>query len=126
MPSIPNHDAAVGPLLHCQITGSSDLELVIDLDCQPLCDSLLTKDQLNQPETHYPLRLYICPESGLAQLDYVVDGSVVYHPDYPYRSGITKELEVYQRAFARRRRRRSSACRRDRSASTSAPMTARC
>jgi hypothetical protein len=76
------------------------LELVIDLDCQPLCDSLLTKDDLSRPESYYPLRLYICPESGLAQLDYVVDGNLVYHPEYPYRSGITKELEIYQRAFA--------------------------
>jgi hypothetical protein len=25
-----------------------------------------------------------------------VDGSLVYHPDYPYRSGITKELSEYQ------------------------------
>jgi C-methyltransferase-like protein/putative zinc binding protein/methyltransferase family protein len=97
---LPDHDAVAGPLDRCQITGSSDLELIIDLDCQPLCDSLLRTDQLNQPEIHYPLRLYMCPESGLAQLDYVVDGSVVYHPDYPYRSGITRELEVYQRAFA--------------------------
>lgn len=97
---IPDHDVLPGPLARCQISGSSDLELVIDLDCQPLCDSLLTKEQLGQPETTYPLRLYICPESGLAQLDYVVEGSVVYHPDYPYRSGITKELEEYQRAFA--------------------------
>jgi hypothetical protein len=99
--SIPDHDVVPGPLTRCQISGSSDLELIIDLDCQPLCDSLLTKTQLLQPETTYPLRLYLCPESGLAQLDYVVDGSVVYHPDYPYRSGITKELEVYQRAFAK-------------------------
>jgi hypothetical protein len=98
---IPDHDVASGPLTRCQISGSSSLELVIDLDCQPLCDSLLTPEQLSQPETTYPLRLYLCPESGLAQLDYVVDGSVVYHPDYPYRSGITKELEVYQRAFAK-------------------------
>jgi hypothetical protein len=30
----------------------------------------------------------------------VVDGSVVYAPEYPYRSGITKELRVYQQAFA--------------------------
>src|SRR5271165_3142432 len=97
---IPDHDVASGPLTRCQITGSSDLELVIDLDCQPLCDSLLTREQLTQPETYYPLRLFLCPESGLAQLDYVVDGSVVYHPHYPYRSGITKELAVYQRAFA--------------------------
>ena len=48
----------------------------------------------------YPLRLYVCPESGLAQLDYAVDGNLVYHPDYPYRSGITKELEVYLSGFA--------------------------
>lgn len=96
----PEHDVLAGPLSRCQITGSSNLELVIDLDCQPLCDSLLRPDQLKQPELHYPLRLYVCRESGLAQLDYVVDGSVVYHPDYPYRSGITRELEAYQRAFA--------------------------
>jgi len=74
--------------------------MVIDLDCQPLCDSLLTKDQLHRPEETFPLRLYVCPESGLAQLDYVVDGSQVYHPEYPYRSGVTRELETYQRAFA--------------------------
>jgi C-methyltransferase C-terminal domain/Putative zinc binding domain/Methyltransferase domain len=97
---IPDHDVAPGPLDRCQISGSSDLELIIDLGNQPLCDSLLTREQLAQPETYYPLRLLLCPESGLAQLDYVVDGSVVYHPDYPYRSGITKELAVYQRAFA--------------------------
>jgi SAM-dependent methyltransferase len=97
----PNHDVSPGPLSHCQITGSENLETVIDLDAQPLCDSLLTEEHLAQPETYYPLRLNICPESGLAQLDYVVDGAVVYHPEYPYRSGITKELEVYQRSFAK-------------------------
>jgi hypothetical protein len=97
---IPDHDVPAGALRRCQITGSENLEVVIDLDHQPLCDSLLTKAQLNQPETHYPLRLMMCPESGSAQLDYVVPGEVVYHPEYPYRSGITKELEVYQRAFA--------------------------
>jgi hypothetical protein len=98
---LPNHDTPPGALTRCQITGSSALELIIDLDCQPLCDSLLTREQLGRPETYYPLRLWLCPESGLAQLDYVVDGSVVYHPGYPYRSGITKELEIYQREFAK-------------------------
>jgi len=95
-----DHDVPPGKLDHCQISGSKDLHLVIDLGYQPPCDSLLTKDMLHQPETTYPLRLFHCPESGLAQLDYVIDGRVVYHPDYPYRSGISKPLEVYQRAFA--------------------------
>jgi hypothetical protein len=97
---VPDHDASPGHLSHCQISGSSNLELVIDLGHQPLCDSMLTERMLDQPETSYPLRFFFCPESGLGQLDYVVPGEVVYHPDYPYRSGITKELAVYQRAFA--------------------------
>jgi hypothetical protein len=53
------------------------------------------------PEQTYPLRLYFCPDSGLAQLDYVVPGDVVYYPEYPYRSSITAELAVYQRAFVK-------------------------
>src|SRR5439155_21006943 len=68
------HDALPGKLERCQISGSSDLNLVIDLGHQPPCDSLLTADMLHQPEKTYPLRLMHCPESGLAQLDYVVDG----------------------------------------------------
>jgi hypothetical protein len=95
-----DHDVPPGKLDHCQITGSTDLNLVIDLGFQAPCDSLPSKEMLDQPETTYPLRLFHCPESGLAQLDYVIDGRVVYHPNYPYRSGISKPLEVYQRAFA--------------------------
>ena len=97
-----NHDALPGKLDRCQITGSDNLFQVIDLGHQPPCDSLLSREMLDQPEKTYPLRLMICPESGLAQLDYVVDGSEIYYPDYPYRSGISWPLAVYQRAFADR------------------------
>lgn len=92
------HDAAPGPLTHCQITGSTDLFEIIDLGHQPLCDSLPASR--DEPETTYPLRLMMCPASGLAQLSYVVPGDVVYHPGYPYRSGISAPLRDYQRAFA--------------------------
>lgn len=95
-----NHDVPNGKLEHCQITGSKNLFLAADLGHQPPCDALLTKEMLGQPEKHYPLRLMICPESGSAQLDYMVDGSEIYYPEYPYRSGISKPLEEYQRVFA--------------------------
>ena len=95
-----DHDVGTGKLDRCQVCGNEDLELVLDVGHQPLCDSLLTAEMLDQPETFYPLRLWRCPDCTLTQLDHVVDGSVVYAPDYPYRSGITKELRVYQQAFA--------------------------
>lgn len=94
------HDVEPGPLRRCQVSGSEALNLVIDLGHQPLCDGLLTTDQVQQPVTTYPLSLYHCPYSGLAQLGYVVDGADVYPPDYPYRSGISVPLAAYQRAFA--------------------------
>lgn len=95
-----DHDVKPGKLDRCQICGCSDLELVIDVGHQPLCDSLLTRDRLDMPEAYYPLRLFRCPKCTNTQLDHVVDGSVVYAPEYPYRSGITRELRVYQEAFA--------------------------
>jgi hypothetical protein len=91
------HDATPGPLTHCQITGK-EVFPIIDLGYQPLCDSLLST--LDQPETHYPLALNMCPASGLAQLSHVVDGRTVYAPTYPYRSSVSKVLVEYQQAFA--------------------------
>lgn len=95
-----NHNVQPGAITQCQVCGSERLELIIDLGHQPLCDSLLTAAQLNEPEDYYPLRLFRCLECSLAQIDHAVEGSVVYHPGYPYRSGITKELVAHQRSVA--------------------------
>lgn len=95
-----DHDVAPGPLKRCQITGSQNLNLVIDLGHQPPCDSLLTDGMLDAPEATYPLRLYHCPESGLAQLDYAVDGRLLYPPEYPYRGGVAWPLVAHHRRLA--------------------------
>jgi|SRR5581483_1691294 len=95
-----DHDVRPGPLERCQICGSTELRPVIDLGHQPLCDAIVSEAGLRAPEAFYPLRLVRCPRCGLCQLDYVVDGAVVYPPGYPYRSGITRELAEYQRSFA--------------------------
>ena len=94
------HDVPPGRLEHCQITGSKNLFEVIDLGHQPPCDALLTDQTMDEPEIYYPLRLMLCPDSGLAQLDYIVDGPTIYPAEYPYRSGISEPLRVYQRSFS--------------------------
>lgn len=96
----PNHDISPGLISACQICGSERLELVIDLGHQPLCDSLPSAAELNSPESSYPLRQLWCRDCTLSQIDYAVPGDVVYHPGYPYRSGITKELAEYQALLA--------------------------
>ena len=96
-----HHMINTGHIDKCQVCNSSNLNLILDLGHQPLCDSLLSEEMLNEPESTYPLRMIWCQDCSLAQLDYIVDGSIVYHPDYPYRSGITKELAEYQKRISK-------------------------
>ena len=95
-----HHFVKVGHISSCQICNSDKLHLVLDLGHQPLCDTLLSKDVLNEPEKTYPLRMIWCENCTGVQLDYCVSGNEVYHLDYPYRSGITKELAEYQESIA--------------------------
>ncbi|MEK7161628.1 MAG: class I SAM-dependent methyltransferase [Patescibacteria group bacterium] len=90
------HFVKTGHITTCQICNSEKLHTILDLGHQPLCDTLLTKEMLNQPEKTYPLRMVWCENCTGAQIDYCVNGSEVYHPDYPYKSGVTKELVEYQ------------------------------
>lgn len=92
-----HHFVNVGHITSCQICNSNKLHLVLDLGHQPLCDTLLSKEMLDQMEKTYPLRMMWCEKCSLVQLDYAVSGAEVYHPGYPYRSGITKELAAYQK-----------------------------
>jgi SAM-dependent methyltransferase len=89
-----------GYIDHCQICNSKKLHTILDLGHQPLCDTLLTKETLNQTEKTYPLRMIWCEECSNVQIDYCVDGAEVYHPEYPYKSGVTKELVEYQTKIA--------------------------
>jgi len=95
------HDVPPGKLDHCQITGSTDLFEAIDLGFQPSAGALLDKEGLREPETHYPLRLMVSPKSGLGQLDYVVDGKLLFSgTDYMYRTGISAPLREHLKQLA--------------------------
>lgn len=91
-----HHFVKTGHITTCQICNSKKLHTILDLGHQPLCDTLLTKEMLDDPEKTYPLRMIWCEACTGVQIDYCVAGSEVYYPNYPYRSGITKELAEYQ------------------------------
>ncbi|HMO77675.1 MAG TPA: class I SAM-dependent methyltransferase [Candidatus Paceibacterota bacterium] len=92
----PHHLIKNGHISTCQVCNSSKLHTILDLGHQPLCDTLLTEAMLNEPEINYPLRMIWCEDCTNSQIDHCVDGSEVYHPNYPYKSGVTKELVEYQ------------------------------
>lgn len=88
----PNHDLVAGAQDACQICGSANLIEVLDLGHQAPCDSLLWPKHLRLVEKIYPLQFVRCGDCGLAQINYVVEPSELFFPEYPYRSGITPTL----------------------------------
>ena len=89
-----------GSMDFCHISTSRDLHSVPHLGFSAPCDSPLTEEGLRRPETSYPLHYVRCRDCGLVQIDHVVDGKELFHPNYPYRSGITVTLRNFLHSLA--------------------------
>lgn len=79
-------DRAARPVL-CQICRAGTIP-GLDLGHQPVSDLILSRAQLNEPETFYPMQLHHCPGCGLTQLGFTVNPRVVYK-HFPFVSGTT-------------------------------------
>jgi len=94
------HDLVDGMQSKCQICGNEELQLVVDLGTQPLSDKLQNiHDELGE-ETSYPLVQMWCQNCGLNQLNYICPSHIMFGDNYSYKTGVTKELVVYQAAMA--------------------------
>jgi hypothetical protein len=67
----------------CGICGGSDVNLIFDLGMMPLANAFLRKEDLDQPEEKFPLRIYFCRTCSSLQLLDVVDPDLLFkHYDY--------------------------------------------
>ena len=79
--------------MKCRSCDSHNLKLIIDLGMHGWCNNFITKDQIGT-EKSYPLRLYLCLECGLAQIDYTVPKETMFI-DHTYVSGTNKTLREH-------------------------------
>lgn len=83
---------SLGHVNKCQICKSSDLKLILSLGHHPVPQEYLTSKMLHEQEITYPLNVVFCDKCKLVQLDYIIDPKIVFPPQYPYRTGLTKML----------------------------------
>ncbi len=65
----------------------------------PLCESYLTRDQLNQMEPFYPLHAYVCSECFLVQLEEYVSAEHIFS-EYAYFSSYSTSWVEHARLYA--------------------------
>ena len=73
----------------CRMCGKTNLYKFLDLGATPPADDFRRAEQLQEPETYFPLQVFMCADCGLAQLGHVVPPEVLYRQDYPYEASTT-------------------------------------
>ncbi len=72
--------------MHCRFCKSPLNTTFIDLVNSPASNSFLSKEQLNEPETFYPLKVYTCTNCFLVQVDEYKKSDAIFSSDYVYFS----------------------------------------
>ena len=72
--------------MNCRFCGKSDLYKFINLGSMPPSNSLLTKEQLREPESYYPLELSVCRSCWLVQIPEYIKATEIFRDNYPYHS----------------------------------------
>lgn len=76
--------------MKCRFCSSENLNLFIDLGMSPPSNSFLTVDQLNNPEIYLPLKLWICDDCFLVQIDEYKNAREIFNNDYAYFSSYSR------------------------------------
>ncbi len=76
-------------------------EPVLDLGETPIANAYRRPDDPS-PELRFPLRLMVCPQCFLAQVDDVLPREAHFHAEYAYLSGASSTWRAHVQAYAER------------------------
>jgi hypothetical protein len=80
------------PVECCQVCGGEKLETVLSLGYMPPVNQMVPVGQVQTQLPWFPTNLLFCPDCELVQLGLAVDPVIIFPPEYPYTSGMTKLL----------------------------------
>ena len=84
----------------CRLCNHEHLEDVIELTPTPPGNNFLSKTQLDQPSSFYPLVVCFCQSCAHVQLSVVVNPEILYKDDYKYVSGTSPVFVEHFRQYA--------------------------
>ena len=83
----------------CRFCHTSLEHVFIDLFNSPASNSFLRAEQLNEPETFYPLKVFTCPTCFLVQVDEYKKSDVIFDSDYVYFSSFSSSWLAHSKRY---------------------------
>jgi len=72
----------------------------IDLNSAPPSNAFITKEQLNEPEVFYPLKLFVCGSCFLVQIDEYKRSRDIFNSGYIYFSSFSRTWLAHAKQYA--------------------------
>jgi SAM-dependent methyltransferase len=83
---------------HCRLCQASLDTTFVDLGMSPLCESFLTRDQLDEMEPYFPLHVLVCGNCFLVQLQEYVEPEHIFR-EYAYFSAFSTSWVEHARNY---------------------------
>lgn len=85
--------------MNCRFCKNELTHEFVDLGFSPPSNSFLTKEQLNSPETFYPLKIMLCEKCFLVQIDEFAKHDNIFNADYVYFSSFSTSWLTHAKAY---------------------------
>lgn len=85
--------------MNCRFCGTQLEHVFIDLVNAPASNSFLAEEQLNEPETFFPLKVYTCSKCFLVQVDEYKKSDEIFSNEYLYFSSFSKSWLQHAKAY---------------------------
>lgn len=85
--------------MQCRFCKTELEHVFIDLFNSPPSNSFLTKEQLNEPEVFYPLKVYTCSNCFLVQIDEYKKSDVIFNNEYVYYSSYSSSWLAHAKRY---------------------------
>ena len=85
--------------MNCRHCNTELKDVFVDLGYSPISNDMLRSEDLNQMEAYYPLKVYVCPNCYLVQLDEFKKAEEIFSQDYTYFSSYSKTWVKHTREY---------------------------
>ena len=85
--------------MNCRFCKEELKNVFIDLINSPASNSFLTKEELNEPETFYPLKVYTCANCFLVQVDEYKKSDAIFDSNYAYFSSYSTSWLAHAKQY---------------------------
>ncbi len=85
--------------MNCRFCKTPLEHVFLDLVNAPASNSFLTTEQLNEPENFYPLKVYVCENCFLVQVDEYKKSDAIFNSGYVYFSSFSTSWLEHSKAY---------------------------